>query len=82
MVAGNLFKDDKVVQVPVQYSRQLQLRQLGNVQPQRAAAKVKRSCVMHELLQSSAFERHGEATAQFGQVNMQAVVRADHGQGS
>ena len=49
----------KMVQVPMQYAGALQLRQLVQLQPHRAAAELQGRRIADDLLQIAAFERCG-----------------------
>ena len=70
----------KMVQVPMQYSGALQLRQLVQLQPHRAAAELQGSCIADDLLQIAALERQRKTATKVGHIQIQTMRLGNHRQ--
>ena len=72
----------KMVQVPMQYAGALQLRQLVQLQPHRAAAELQGRRIADDLLQIAALERQRKTATKVGHIQIQTMGLGDHRQAS
>ena len=80
-LAAHPGEDDEVIEVPVQYARQLQLREMLEVQPERAGHQVELAREAHEVGQRRASQRDRVTRAQGGEVDLVAVMACNHCEG-
>jgi hypothetical protein len=73
-------EDHEVVEVPMQDAGHPQLRNLGQLQPQRARREAEPAGSLHEESERRSLERNGEAAAERSQVDAVAVEAGDHAQ--
>ncbi len=77
-LAVDLLQYDKVIEIPVQDARQLELIEMVEIELERAGAKLEVLGNVDHAAKADAFERHGKLSAQSGEVDMMAVTAGDH----
>jgi ATP-dependent exoDNAse (exonuclease V) beta subunit len=79
-LVAHLLQHHEVVQIPVQHAGPGELRQLGQLQPQRPPGQAQRRGVAHQLLQVRALAALRKTCAQLRQPKKLAMMGRHHGQ--
>nr|WP_253204238.1 hypothetical protein [Sphingobium xenophagum] len=81
-VGANALDDDKVVHVPMQNGRQVDMRKTFQRDADGSCGKADRFGHVHQKFQRASTARGAKAAAQFGKTNRVAVIIGDHRQRS